>query len=82
MSFIGPRAYLPRELLKMNGRQAMILKTLPGITGLWQVSGRNALSFEQRLDIDEYYVRNWSIWIDLYILARTVLVISFGKNGY
>jgi Undecaprenyl-phosphate galactose phosphotransferase WbaP len=81
MSFIGPRAYLPRELLKMDGRHALILKSLPGITGLWQVSGRNSLTFQERLGIDEYYVLNWSIWLDFYILARTNLVVFFGKNG-
>jgi Undecaprenyl-phosphate galactose phosphotransferase WbaP len=82
MSFVGPRAYLPRELLQMSGRHTLILKSLPGITGLWQVSGRNALSFRERLAIDEYYVRNWSTWLDFYILARTVLVVFFGKNGF
>lgn len=82
MSLVGPRAYLPREVDKMNGRETIILQVLPGVTGLWQVSGRNELSFSERLALDTYYVRNWSPWLDLYILARTVWVVLFGKGAY
>ena len=82
MSLVGPRAYLPREVNKMKGTEGIILQVLPGITGLWQVSGRNELSFSDRLALDTYYVRNWSPWLDLYILARTVWVVLFGKGAY
>ena len=82
MSLVGPRAYLPRELGKMQGYEHVILRVLPGITGLWQVSGRNEIPFGERLEIDAYYVRNWSIWLDIYILARTVWVVLFGKGAY
>jgi len=82
MSFVGPRAYLPRELEKMGSRATTILSVTPGITGLWQVSGRNDLTFEDRLVLDVYYVRNWSVWLDLYILARTVWVVLAGKGAY
>jgi len=82
MSLVGPRAYLPREVNKMSGTEAIILQVLPGITGLWQVSGRNELAFSDRLALDTYYVRNWSSWLDLYILARTVWVVLFGKGAY
>jgi len=82
MSLVGPRAYLPRELPKMAGSERIILKVLPGITGLWQVSGRNEVPFKERLELDAYYVRNWSVWLDLYILARTVWVVLFGKGAY
>ncbi|ADR37611.1 Undecaprenyl-phosphate galactose phosphotransferase, WbaP [Oceanithermus profundus DSM 14977] len=82
MSLVGPRAYLPRELPKMNGSERIILKVLPGITGLWQVSGRSEIPFPQRLEIDAYYVRNWSVWLDLYILARTVWVVLFSRGAY
>ena len=47
----------------------------PGLTGLWQVSGRNNTSYEQRVSLDLYYVRNWSLWLDLHVLARTVKVV-------
>ena len=82
MSLVGPRAYLPRELPAMAGSERIILRVLPGVTGLWQVSGRNEISFGGRLEIDTYYVRNWSIWLDLYILARTAWVVIFGRGAY
>nr|WP_245526776.1 undecaprenyl-phosphate galactose phosphotransferase WbaP [Marinithermus hydrothermalis] len=82
MSLVGPRAYLPRELPKMSGAEGAILKVMPGITGIWQVSGRNEVTFRERLNMDMYYVRNWSVWLDLYILARTVWVVLFGKGAY
>ncbi len=82
MSLVGPRAYLPRELPKMAGSERIILKVLPGITGLWQVSGRSEIPFPQRLEIDTYYVRNWSVWLDLYILARTAWVVLFSRGAY
>jgi len=82
MSLVGPRAYLPRELPKLKGAERIILKVPPGITGLWQVSGRNQLSFEERVELDVYYVRNWSIWLDVYLLARTFWVVLAGKGAY
>ena len=82
MSLVGPRAYLPRELPEMGGAERIILRVLPGVTGLWQVSGRNEISFKERLEIDIYYVRNWSVWLDLYILARTAWVVLFGRGAY
>ncbi|MCL6525461.1 MAG: undecaprenyl-phosphate galactose phosphotransferase WbaP [Thermaceae bacterium] len=82
MSMVGPRAYLPREETVMGESTHTILRVLPGITGLWQVSGRNELSFAERINLDVYYVRNWSVWLDLYILARTVGVVLFGKGAY
>lgn len=82
MSLVGPRAYMPRELSEMNGKERVILQVLPGITGLWQVSGRNRLSFPARLDLDMYYVRNWSPWFDLHILARTVWVVLTGDGAH
>jgi Undecaprenyl-phosphate galactose phosphotransferase WbaP len=82
MSLVGPRAYMTRELPQMNNADKIILRVLPGITGFWQVSGRNRLSFQQRLDLDIYYVRNWSVWFDIYILAKTITVVLFEKDAY
>src|SRR5256885_17113316 len=65
MSLVGPRPYLPNETERMGDFAATILKAPPGLTGLWQVSGRNELTFDQRLRLDEYYVRNWSLWMDI-----------------
>ncbi|TAL69143.1 MAG: undecaprenyl-phosphate galactose phosphotransferase WbaP [Bacteroidetes bacterium] len=82
MSLIGPRAYMPWEKYKMNGHEEMILNVKPGISGLWQVTDRNASSFEERNIIDVYYIRNWSMFLDLYILARTIAVVFSGKGAY
>ncbi len=82
MSLIGPRAYMPWEKYKMNGHEEMILNVKPGISGLWQVTDRNASSFEERNNIDVYYIRNWSMFLDLYILARTIAVVFSGKGAY
>ncbi len=80
MSLIGPRAYLPTEKEKMAGLDEMILQVKPGISGLWQVTDRNQSSFEERNNIDVYYIRNWSMFLDFYILARTIAVILTGKG--
>jgi lipopolysaccharide/colanic/teichoic acid biosynthesis glycosyltransferase len=82
MSLVGPRAYMPSELDKMNSSENIILRVLPGITGLWQVRGRNNFSFQERLDIDVYYVRNWSLSLDLYLLVSTIRVVMMGKGAF
>lgn len=81
MSLIGPRAYMPWEKIKMNGYEEMILKVKPGISGLWQVTDRNESTFEERIHKDIYYIRNWSMFLDLYILARTIAVVFLGKGA-
>lgn len=80
MSLIGPRALLPWEMIKAEGYGEMILKVKPGISGLWQVTDRNGSTFEERLPKDIYYVRNWSIFLDFYIVARTIAVVVLGKG--
>ncbi len=72
MSLVGPRPYLPRETDQVGVTQSEILRVYPGITGPWQVGGRSHTTFGERIRIDAYYVRNWSIWLDIVILARTV----------
>jgi len=80
MSLVGPRPYLPREFEKTGGYRKTILKALPGMAGLWQVSGKNELTFEDRLRLEEYYVRNWSLWLDFVILVKTVKVVWRGEG--
>lgn len=82
MSLVGPRPYLPREADDMGDFRATVLKAPPGMTGLWQVSGRNDLTFEQRLRVDEYYVRNWSPWMDLMVLIKTITAVVQGRGAY
>ena len=82
MSIVGPRPIVQGEIKKYGKCYSLYAKVKPGITGLWQVSGRNDVSYEERVALDAYYVRNWSVWLDLYILARTVPVASSGKGAY
>lgn len=71
MSLIGPRPYMYEERHKLGRVSRDILLVKPGITGLWQVSGRSELSFKKRVELDKWYVRNWTLWLDLVILAKT-----------
>lgn len=80
MSLVGPRPYLEREIKDMDAQEGFILRAPPGMTGLWQVSDRNAISFSGRVKMDVHYVRNWSPWIDIYILARTIGVVLRGTG--
>jgi lipopolysaccharide/colanic/teichoic acid biosynthesis glycosyltransferase len=80
MSLVGPRPYLEREIPDMEQKEAIILRVKPGITGIWQVTWRNESTFEQRLHLDVEYVRSWSPWLDLYVLARTVPVVLGGTG--
>ena len=82
MSLVGPRPYLPREKEKMGSHFDTICMTTPGITGLWQVSGRSDVSFAGRLHLDEWYVHNWSVWVDVMCLFKTVKIVVFGKGAY
>jgi lipopolysaccharide/colanic/teichoic acid biosynthesis glycosyltransferase len=81
MSLVGPRPYLEREIPEMNNQERIILRATPGITGMWQVSERNATTFEERVRMDVHYVRNWSPWLDLYLLARTFGVVLGGTGS-
>jgi Undecaprenyl-phosphate galactose phosphotransferase WbaP len=81
MSLVGPRPYQPFEFEKI-GPQSEILHVPPGITGPWQVAGRSNTSFEERVQLDTYYVRDWSVWLDVIILARTVKILIFGRGAY
>lgn len=82
MSLIGPRMITKKELQKFGKWQHNLATVKPGLTGLWQVSGRSDLSYEERVRLDMYYIRNHSIWLDLHILIRTVPVLLFGHGAY
>ena len=81
MSLVGPRPYLLSEKKDMNEAQNIILMARPGITGLWQVSGRSDVTFDERLQMDVWYVRNWSVWIDIILLFKTVKVVVLKKGA-
>jgi Undecaprenyl-phosphate galactose phosphotransferase WbaP len=76
MSVVGPRPILDNDQRALFGKEFnLYTKVLPGMTGLWQVSGRNALSFAERVRLDSYYARNWSPWLDIYILSCTPFAV-------
>ena len=75
MSFVGPRPYMLNEAEKLGSDKELILQAKPGITGLWQVSGRNNLTFKERNNLEVWYIKNWSLWIDFIILIKTVKVV-------
>ena len=82
MSLIGPRPIVEEERKRYEGRYQHYEQVRPGITGMWQVSGRNDTTYEERIQLDEYYVRSWSLWLDVYILIRTVWVVISCKGAY
>jgi Undecaprenyl-phosphate galactose phosphotransferase WbaP len=82
MSIVGPRPVLESQVPMYGPTFELYKKVRPGITGLWQVSGRNHLSFAERVRLDKYVVQNWSVWLDLYIIARTARVVLSAEGAY
>ncbi len=82
MSLVGPRPYLPDEKREMGNKFSMIVETRPGISGLWQISGRSNLDFGERLRLDEWYVSNWTLWLDVEILIKTIGVVLKRDGAY
>ncbi|MHC5251461.1 sugar transferase [Listeria kieliensis] len=82
MSLVGPRPPLPREVAVYTPRDQKRLLVTPGCTGLWQVSGRNELSFDQMVELDLHYIKHLSLKQDFKILCKTVLVLLFPKGAY
>jgi Undecaprenyl-phosphate galactose phosphotransferase WbaP len=82
MSLVGPRPIVDEEIWRYGDKFNLYTKVTPGLTGLWQVSGRNNLAYEERVNLDAYYVRNWSVWLDVYILVRTFWVVATGEGAF
>ncbi|OLN32169.1 sugar transferase [Desulfosporosinus metallidurans] len=81
LSFVGPRPIVPAEIARYGTHGNVILRVKPGLTGLWQVSGRNDVSYEDRIQMDLYYIHNWSLVLDLKIIFQTIPVVLFGKGA-
>jgi lipopolysaccharide/colanic/teichoic acid biosynthesis glycosyltransferase len=81
MSLVGPRMISPPEMEQYGNMQFNLLTVKPGLTGLWQVSGRSNLSYEERVQLDMHYIRNYSIWLDLQILFFQTLPAVIYKRG-
>ena len=82
MSVVGPRPIVESEIEKYRELYPLYLRVRPGITGLWQISGRNNTTYADRVSLDSYYIRNWSPWLDAYIALRTVRTIVMKEGAY
>jgi Undecaprenyl-phosphate galactose phosphotransferase WbaP len=81
MSIVGPRPIITDEVAKYAAIFRLYTRVRPGITGLWQVSGRNDTTYAERVSLDSFYVRNWSVWFDLYILSKTIRAVVTGHGA-
>jgi lipopolysaccharide/colanic/teichoic acid biosynthesis glycosyltransferase len=82
MSVIGPRMLSPEEVSRFGGHAATVLSVRPGLTGLWQVSGRQETTYERRIQLDVYYVQHWSPRLDIRILLRTPVAVFKGTGAF
>lgn len=82
MSLVGPRPVIQPELLRYGDDMDYFLMVRPGMTGLWQVSGRSDVDYETRVYLDTWYVKNWSLWYDIAILFKTIRVVMGNKGAY
>lgn len=82
MSLVGPRPPLPEEVSRYDEREFRRLSVKPGLTGLWQVSGRSDLSWQETVSLDLWYVDNWSMATDMGLMARTLRAVTDGRGAY
>ena len=81
ISLVGPRPILPQEVKMAQGRTALLHSVKSGMTGLWQVSGRSELSFEDRIELELFYAQNWTFWLDIKILFKTFWIVLRGRGA-
>jgi Undecaprenyl-phosphate galactose phosphotransferase WbaP len=82
MSLVGPRPITPDQRELYGDSYQKYIQFLPGMTGLWQVSGRNTTTFARRVELDREYIRTWSIWLDIYILFKTIKTVLGQQGAY
>ena len=82
MSLTGPRPIVDEEVPKYDKNYELYRRIRPGMSGFWQVGGRSEVDYKVRVAMDSYYVRNWSVWLDVIILVRTVKIVLFGQGAY
>ena len=82
MSFVGPRPVTRDEIEKYGDSAEYVLSVTPGLSGMWQISGRSDTGYEERINLDSFYIQNWSLWLDIWILIKTVWVVINGKGAY
>ncbi|MCB8948503.1 MAG: sugar transferase [Ardenticatenaceae bacterium] len=82
MSLIGPRIIAPDEISKYGQYGPALMTVMPGLTGLWQVSGRSNTTYDERVTLDMHYITEWSVWLDIKILLRTIPAVLKGDGAY
>jgi lipopolysaccharide/colanic/teichoic acid biosynthesis glycosyltransferase len=82
MSLVGPRPIVDAEIEKYGEDYSRVFSVPPGLTGLWQVSGRSDTDYHERVSYDSYYLQSWSVWLDLWVLFKTFGVVIQGKGAY
>ena len=82
MSLIGPRIIAPDEISKYGQYGQTLMTVMPGLTGLWQVSGRSDTTYDERVTLDMHYITEWSVWLDIKILLRTIPAVLKGDGAY
>ncbi|MDY6935784.1 MAG: undecaprenyl-phosphate galactose phosphotransferase WbaP [Spirochaetota bacterium] len=82
MNLVGPRPIVSKERNKYNDAFYELIKVKPGITGLWQISGRNNVDYNKRIQLDLFFIKNWSLWMDVTILVKTFFVVIRGEGAY
>lgn len=82
MSLVGPRPIVDDEVAKYGPVYELYQQVSPGITGIWQTSGRNDVSYNERVRMDTYYVRNWSVWLDISLLTKTIMTVLVRRGAY
>ncbi len=82
MSLVGPRMISPEEIMEYDRWDINLLTVRPGITGLWQVSGRSDVTYDQRVRLDMHYIRNWTIWLDIQLLLQTIPAVVNKRGAY
>ena len=82
MSLVGPRPIVDNEVARYGDAFLQYASVKPGITGMWQVSGRNDIDYEDRVRLDQFYIRHWSPWLDIYILAKTIVALVSRDGAY
>ena len=82
MSLVGPRPIVEEEISRYGDDFVYFSSTKPGITGLWQISGRSDLGYAERIRLDKWYIRNWSIWQDVVILLKSIPIVLLKRGAY
>jgi lipopolysaccharide/colanic/teichoic acid biosynthesis glycosyltransferase len=79
---VGPRPIVEDEIWRYGDIFRLYTTVKPGITGMWQVSGRNDIGYTDRVLLDQFYIRHWSPWLDVYILAKTIVALANRSGAY